>query len=214
MEKFEHINVAPSEVDMRPELQPLLEKAAEMHHHLCPRQVLGVRIGLAGLDVMGFQVPIRQKKMLVMVETDGCFVSGVQAATGCSVNRRTLRIIDIGRIGVTFINVRTEEAVRIAPANDVRQKVGNYYDEAPETRRERYLAMLNSYQIMPDDELLKIERVELTRPVREILSRPFIRVDCSVCGEEIINEREIEIDGKPVCQACAGNGYYSVKVDS
>ncbi|MFK7805799.1 MAG: FmdE family protein [Anaerolineae bacterium] len=208
MEKFEHISVSPDEVDMRLELQPLLEKAAEMHHHLCPRQVLGVRIGMAGLKALNFTVPIRQKKLLVMVETDGCFVSGVQAATGCSVNRRTLRIFDIGRIGVTFINVRTEQAVRIAPANDVRDKVGNYYDEQPETRRERYLAMLNSYQIMPDDELLKIETVKLTRPVREILSRPFIRIDCSVCGEEVINEREVEVDGRPVCQACAGQGYY------
>ncbi|MFT5196974.1 MAG: formylmethanofuran dehydrogenase subunit E [Cellvibrionaceae bacterium] len=212
MEKFEHITVSPAEVAMRPELQPLLEKAAEMHHHLCPRQVLGVRIGLAGLNALGFQVPIRQKKMLVMVETDGCFVSGVQAATGCSVNRRTLRIFDIGRIGVTFINVKTEQAVRIAPALDVREKVGSYYDEQPGTRRERYLAMLNSYQIMPDEALLKIESVKLTRPVREILSRPFIRVDCSMCGEEVINEREILIDGRPVCQACAGNGYYLATV--
>ena len=143
-----------------------------------------------------------------MVETDGCFVSGVQAATGCSVNRRTLRVVDIGRIGATFINVKTEEAVRIAPANDVRRKVGDYYDEKPDTRRERYFAMLNSYQIMPDSELLKIEHVQLTRPVRQILSRPFIRVDCAICGEEIINEREVELEGKIVCQSCAGMGYY------
>lgn len=213
MDKFEHISVSLAEVRMQPELQPLLEAAADMHHHLCPRQVLGVRIGLAGLNALNFTVPIRQKKLLLMVETDGCFVSGVQAATGCSVNRRTLRIVDIGRIGVTFINIKTEEAVRITPALNVREKVGNYYDEQPETRRERYLAMLEAYQMMSDSELLKIEAVRLNQPVREILSRPFVRVDCAVCGEEVINEREVLVDGRPVCPACAGQGYYLVTSD-
>ncbi len=209
MSKFEHMNIAPHEVPLEDELKQLLELSAEMHHHLCPRQVLGVRVGLLGMELLGFKKPVRQKRLLVLVETDGCFVSGVQAATGCSVNRRTLRINDIGRIAVTFVNVKTEEAVRIAPQIDVRQKVSDQMEDA-ESRRARYMAMLQKYQVMPVDQLLKVERVKLSRPVSEIVSRPFVRVDCSVCGEEIINERELTIDGKPVCQQCAGKGYYEL----
>ena len=206
-----HLNITLDEVDVQPHLQPVLETSAQFHHHLCPRQVLGVRIGLAGLRELGFTVPVRQKKLLVMVETDGCFVSGVQAATGCSVNRRTLRVVDIGRIGVTFVNVRTEEAVRIAPRTDVRQRSARFVPPVTDNRRGRYIAMLEAYQVMPDDEVMTVERVKLSRPVREIVSRPFIRVDCSVCGEEIINEREVMIDGRPVCLPCAGQGYYQVE---
>ena len=207
-QSFEHIDVNLDDLKVEESLKSILEASAAMHHHLCPRQVLGVRIGLAGLDALGFKVPIRQKKMLALVETDGCFVSGVQAATGCSVNRRTLRIVDIGRIGVTFVNVKSEQAVRIAPRIDVRETALKYGGDA-DTRRGRYIAMLEAYQIMPIDELLTIEAVQLNRPVREIVSRPFLRVDCSVCGEEVINEREVMQDGKPVCQACAGLGYYT-----
>ncbi|MEM8857662.1 MAG: FmdE family protein [Chloroflexota bacterium] len=207
MSQFEHINVTLDEVDVQENLKSILQASAAMHHHLCPRQVLGARIGLAGLKELGFNGPIRQKRLLALVETDGCFVSGVQAATGCSVNRRTLRIIDIGRVGVTFVDVRTEEAVRIAPRTDVRQTSLKYGGDGS-TRRGRYIAMLEAYQIMPLEELLTIEPVQLDRPVREILSRPFLRVDCSVCGEEVINEREIMVDGKPVCPSCAGKGYY------
>jgi hypothetical protein len=29
-----------------------------------------------------------------------------------------------------------------------------------------------------------------------------------VCGEEIINERELERDGLLLCRSCAGEGYY------
>lgn len=202
---FDHIHVDINEVDLQPRLEPLLQKAAAWHHHLCPRQVLGVRIALAGAAALGFEVPRNDKKMVVFVETDGCFISGVQAATGLSVNRRTLRIIDLGRIGVTFVNVKSEEAVRVSPQLDVREKVWRYVGE---DQRRRYFAMLEGYQKMPDSELLRVETVQLSKTLREILSRPGVRVDCQQCGEEIINEREVMIDGRAVCRACAGQGYY------
>jgi formylmethanofuran dehydrogenase subunit E len=62
--------------------------------------------------------------------------------------------------------------------------------------------------VMPDSELLIIQDVLLNRPSREILSRPGLRVNCKRCGEEIMNEREIQQDGATLCQACAGGGYY------
>ncbi|MDJ0752275.1 MAG: FmdE family protein [Ardenticatenaceae bacterium] len=204
---FDHIHVDISEVDLQPRLEPLLQKAAAWHHHLCPRQVLGVRIGLAGAAALGFEVPRNDKKMVVFVETDGCFISGVQAATGLSVNRRTLRIIDLGRIGVTFVNVKSEKAVRVAPQLDVREKVWRYVGK---DQRRRYFAMLEGYQKMPDRELLHIEKVRLSSTLREILSRPGVRVNCQQCGEEIINEREVMIDGQVLCRACAGQGYYQI----
>lgn len=213
MGQYEHISVSPDEVQLSADLKPLLEKSVEMHHHLCPRQVLGVRVGVAGMRELNFKLPIRQKRLLVIVETDGCFVSGVQAATGCSVNRRTMRINDIGRIGVTFVDVKTEQAVRVAPRTDVRQTVSDLMPQDADSRRGRYLAMLQNYQEMSEDQLLTIEPVKLLRPVREIVSRPFVRVDCAVCGEEVINERELMIDGRPTCQSCAGKGYYTV-IDS
>ncbi|MEM7802993.1 MAG: FmdE family protein, partial [Chloroflexota bacterium] len=176
MAEFEHINVSLEEAGSIEALRPILEVSASFHHHLSPRQVLGVRIGLLGLRLLNFKLPIRQKKMLVLVETDGCFVSGVQAATRCSVNRRTMRVVDIGRIAATFINVRTEEAFRVAPRSDVREQALNHACVVNGNRRERYIAMLQAYQQMREEALLKYETVTLNRPVREIISRPFLRV--------------------------------------
>lgn len=31
---------------------------------------------------------------------------------------------------------------------------------------------------------------------------------CDVCGEEIINEREVHREGLTLCRACAGVSYY------
>ncbi len=188
------------------DLTTLLDQARARHNHLCPRQVLGVRIGLAGADALGIDVPLRQKNMLVLVETDGCFVSGVEVATGASVHRRTLRVVDYGKIAATFVDVASGRAVRIAPRRDVRERAWDYA-KAGETRR--YFAMLRGYQAMPLDELLHVEPVELTTPVAALISRAGARVDCARCGEEVINEREVVRSGKALCRACAGNGYYT-----
>jgi formylmethanofuran dehydrogenase subunit E len=71
---------------------------------------------------------------------------------------------------------------------------------------------LQAYQIMPNDELLSITQVQLVIPAAQILSRPSVRVTCEVCGEEIINQRELVVNGQIVCRACAGQAYYRTPV--
>lgn len=188
-----------------PELAPILALSSAPHKHLCPRQILGARMGLAGARALAMDLPRSDKKLLVIVETDGCFVSGVQAATGCAVNRRTLRVEDIGKVAATFVNVKTEEAVRVAPQHDVREKAWTY---APKSEKKRYFAMLYGYQLMPDEELLRLEPVRLTHSVKSIISRAGVRINCSFCNEEIINEREVRRGDTVICQTCAGASYY------
>lgn len=187
------------------DIQKLLEASARKHSHLCPRQVLGVRVGLAGLAALGFTADdVARKRLLVIAETDGCFIDGLIAATGCEFGHRTLRVEDYGKIAATFIDTKTERAYRIAPVLDVRQKAFIYAPNEPR----HYFAQLQAYQVMPNADLLIMREVALTQPVSQIVSRPGLRVNCHLCGEEIINEREIKRDGLTLCRACAGNAYY------
>lgn len=186
-------------------LSRLLEQAAARHSHLCPRQVLGARIGLAGAAALDLATPRRDKRLLVILETDGCFADGLEVATGCTVGHRTLRVEDYGKIAATFVDVETEQALRIAPRLDVRQRALAY---APHESR-HYFAQLAGYQLMPDEELLTVEPVQLVQPIRRIVSRPGVRVNCAGCGEEIINEREVITDGQAFCRSCAHGGYYA-----
>ncbi len=61
---------------------------------------------------------------------------------------------------------------------------------------------------MPDEEMFTVKEIMLKTPVEEIVSRPGVRVNCDICGEEIINEREVLHEGMVLCRACAGDGYY------
>jgi formylmethanofuran dehydrogenase subunit E len=185
-------------------LKPLLAAAASRHRHLCPRQVLGVRIGLAGAAALGLAVPRKDKRLVVIAETDGCFLDGLEAACGTSPGSRTMRIVDYGKVAAAFVDVKTGQAVRVAPRLDIRQKAHLY---APlETRR--YYAMLSGYQNMPDHELVSIQPIQLETPVSVLVGRPGQRINCDRCGEEIINQREVEQDGLLLCLPCAGDAYY------
>lgn len=186
------------------ELPQILALSSARHQHLCPRQILGARIGLAGGAALGLPLPRTDKRLLVILETDGCFADGVEAATGCTVGHRTLRVADYGKVAATLIDAKTEQAIRIAPQLDVREKAYLYAPHEPR----HYFAQLHAYQMMPDAELLTIQAVTLTTPVKAIVSRAGVRVNCAVCGEEIINERELLVGGQSLCQACAGSGYY------
>jgi formylmethanofuran dehydrogenase subunit E len=190
------------------DIQPLLEKSSRHHSHLCPRQILGVRLGLAGMKAIGFDSPPPKKRLMVIVESDGCFADGVIAATDCTVGHRTLRVEDYGKTAATFVDTVTGRAVRVAPALDIRQKA--YACAADEPRH--YFAQMQAYQIMPDAEMFTVAEVTLKTPIEAIISRAGIRVNCDVCGEEIINEREIHHEGLRLCRACAGNSYYHASV--
>jgi formylmethanofuran dehydrogenase subunit E len=185
-------------------LSELLEASAALHHHLCPRQVLGVRLGMRAGELLDLDLPQADKRLLVIAETDGCGVDGISAATGCRVGRRTLRIEDYGKVAATFVNTLTGRAVRIAPRSGVRTLARAYVPEA----RNNWEAQLLGYQRMPADLLLSAHAVQLRTPIEQIVSRPGLKAVCEVCGEEIMNAREVVRNGMTVCRACAGEGYY------
>jgi formylmethanofuran dehydrogenase subunit E len=182
----------------------LLQDCAARHARLCPRQVLGLRIGLLGGALLGLGVPRRDKRLIAIAETDGCAVDGISVATGCTVGRRTLKIMDFGKVAATFLDTQTGEAVRIWPRSDVREASRSLLPEAPS----RWHAQLEAYQCLPDADLLVSAKVSLQLSEHELLGVPGCRILCSQCGEEIMNRREVVIGGRVLCRGCAGDNYW------
>lgn len=186
-------------------LKLLLKVSAERHEHLCPRQVLGVRMGMLAGRLLELPLPQSNKRLLTLVETDGCFADGVAVATGCELGHRTLRLVDYGKPAATFIDTTTRQAIRIAIHPDSRTQAVEYADGSLTPWR-TYLA---AYQVMPDDALFVSRPVSLNFSVAALVSEPRHRVNCAACGEEIINHREVVVNGETLCRACAGHAYYA-----
>jgi formylmethanofuran dehydrogenase subunit E len=117
---------------------------------------------------------------------------------------------DYGKVAVTFVETKPGRAVRIAPASDIRQKAHEFVSTEPR----HYFAQMQAYQIMPDEVMFTVQEVVLNAPIGHIVSRPGMRVRCDLCGEEIMNEREIIHEGSILCRSCAGDGYYQSAIRS
>jgi formylmethanofuran dehydrogenase subunit E len=185
-------------------LKTALQNLEGLHRHLCPRQVLGARIALFAGECLDLELPREDKRLFVFVETDGCGLDGIAVATGTNVGKRTMRVMDYGKVAATFVDTENGDAVRIVPRTGIRTAAREYAPAA----RNRWTAQLEGYQLMPVEELLLAESVQLTVDLERLISRAGVRVNCEMCGEEIMNEREVLRGGKVLCRPCDGDTYF------
>ena len=186
-------------------LEDYIALAAEQHHHLCPGQVLGVRMAMLGLRSLGIDDPAAyRKRLLTFVEIDRCATDAVSLVTGCRLGLRTLKYVDYGKVAATFVDLETGQAVRVAARDDSRLKAKTMFPECGQPYRQQ----LEAYKVMVDQDLFSIESVRVKLRPEDLPGRPRSRVACEQCGEGINDGRETRTDGRVLCQACAGAGYY------
>lgn len=185
----------------------LLEECGRLHGHLCAGQLLGVRMALLGCRLIGLAEPrgIDRKKLIVWVEIDRCMADAVSAVTGVRLGKRSLKFLDYGKVAATFLNTETGEAVRIVARDESRALADARYPLI-ENKNDR---QFRAYREAADDELFKIERVEVEYGEMDAPGRPRARVTCASCVEGINDGREVRTaDGLALCRPCALGGYY------
>lgn len=190
-----------------PRLAECLADLTTLHRHICPRQVLGVRMGLHAGEVLGVELPRDDKRLLVFVETDGCFADSISVATGCWLGHRTMRLIDHGKSAATVVDTRTWDAVRVWPDPNARSRAEMYAPDAPD----RWHAMRDGYLVMPIDELVRAAHVTVDLDLRALIGRNGKRAVCADCGEDIINQRGVAHGGLVLCRGCAGSSYFRIR---
>ena len=188
------------------DLNTLLDEASAAHGHLCPGQVLGVRMAMAGCQALGIDEPRSGKRLLVYVEIDRCATDAIGSVTGCRLGKRTLKHVDYGKQAATFVDTGTGRAVRVVIREDSRERASAYAVGEDETRS--HVVQLKAYTVMPDQELLTLQEVRLRVPREDMPGPPISRVRCDVCGEGVNDRREVRDNGRVLCRACAGEKYY------
>ena len=161
-------------------------------------------MGLAAATWLDLDLPQANKRLLTIVEMDGCFADGVAVATNCWVGRRTMRVEDYGKAVAVFVDTQNGQALRLAPRATLRWLAPTFAPDA----HDNWEAMLLGYQRMQPEAMFVAHAVELVTPIEEIISQPGLRVQCENCGEEIINGREVAQINQTLCRACAGAAYY------
>jgi formylmethanofuran dehydrogenase subunit E len=189
------------------DFEDLLDESVKTHGHLCPGQVLGVRMSMLGLSEVGIRAPkgTDRKNIVVFVEMDRCATDAVQSVTGCSLGHRTMKFMDYGKMAATFVNLKTGRAVRVIAREDSRWKAKEYFPGIEDA----HAAQLEAYKIMPDGELFSLREVRVSLQPGDMPGRPLRRIQCSRCGEYVQDMREVYRNDRALCKPCADGGYYS-----
>jgi formylmethanofuran dehydrogenase subunit E len=187
-------------------LAEYLVEAEHNHGHMCPGQVLGVRMAMLGCRLVGIEEPKVGKRLIVFVEIDRCAADAINTVTGCRLGKRTLKYRDFGKLAATFLNTETNEAVRVIALESSRELAKECFGHLPTKKAQQ----LEAYQTLPDEQLFRVARVRVELPEADRPGHPLTRVLCEVCGEGINDQREVIRDGRTLCRACAGERYYEV----
>jgi formylmethanofuran dehydrogenase subunit E len=182
-----------------------LELAAHNHGHMCPGQVLGVRMAMLGLKALGIDDPVKHRKsLLTFVEIDRCATDAVALVTGCRLGKRTLKFFDYGKVAATFADLESGNAVRVVARDDSRVKARGMFPELGDPCKQQ----LEAYKTLKESELFTVRRVRVKVGRQDLPGRPRSRVACEECGEGINDGRERSVNGRILCRTCAGEGYY------
>ena len=175
--------------------QNYLEKAMAYHGHICSGQILGIRMSLLGLKLLDLHPDDDLRDLVLFLESDRCVADAAYVVTGLTLGRRRVKVYPYGKMAMSFLHLKTGKAFRVWIHNRDRPPKG---------------ADLAEFWKTYDDEALFAWRaVAIALPEHELPGPPLRVALCTVCGEEILDCKEVESGGQILCLACAGPAYYT-----
>jgi formylmethanofuran dehydrogenase subunit E len=186
------------------------EKTVEFHGHECPGLAIGFRATELALEALGCNRSI-DEELIAIVENNSCGVDALQTLAGCSFGKGNLYYKDLGKSVYTIARRGDDNAVRVAV------KYGTTFDTDFSLFKER----ASSSSATEEDRILY--REALKKRIKSILSagtevfdvkrvvielpRPasiYQTLQCSMCGEGVMEPRARLKDGQVVCIPCEG----------
>jgi len=184
-------------------LPEYLELAAVAHGHICAGQVLGVRLAMLGIRELGLDPIAERKRIVTYVEIDRCVTDAVALVANCRLGKRALKFRDWGKVAATFCDLETSRAIRVAAKESSKQAAKDLFPDLP-----REEAQQKAYAQLSDDVLFTKEWVKVEIYPEDLPGFKGPRVVCAQCGEGINFKRELTVNGRALCRACAGERYY------
>jgi formylmethanofuran dehydrogenase subunit E len=186
------------------DLNLLLQKAKEFHGAIdddfCAGIVLGTRMTIIGMRELGLNPHKKNSGLIVYVEIDRCLADAIQAITGCSLGHRTLKYQPYGKFAATYVDRFSGKAVRV---NVLEKKMTD--KTGSEGMKEATHKLLD----VPEQDLFRIRRVNLTIPENDLPGIPKHKARCNRCNEMIVDKKEVAVKGITLCGNCAQGSYYT-----
>jgi len=192
-----------------------LEMGLKFHGHKCPAMPMGLRVGAAAMNKLGVG-RTGDSEWLALVEMGEnhcatCFADGVQVITGCTFGKGNIRKLDYGKWGLTLVNKKTGQAVRVSPKAEAmaKNKASSFFTDyrtkgVPPTKVPAAVVdpLIEGVMNAPEAMLLNVGEV-FDYPYQE-KKHSFESFVCEECGEMVVEPYGRLKGGKKVCPVCLG----------
>ncbi len=188
--------------------EELLAASVAAHGHLCPGQIVGVRMALLGLRLLGFEAPPtypQLKQLIVFVEMDRCAGDAVAYVTNAKLGRRSLKFVDYGIMAATLVNLEAGRAFRVISTEESREFAALYAPGEPDRRRQQ----LEAYKVMPDSVMFRVQEVKVDLSPFDMPGPTRRKATCMKCGQVVRDNREVRQNGFVYCRPCASGAYFT-----
>jgi formylmethanofuran dehydrogenase subunit E len=188
----------------------LWENTVAFHGHTCPGLAMGFRAAELALEALGCDRSV-DEELVAVVENNACGVDALQMLTGCTFGKGNLFFRDLGKTVYTIARRNDNNAVRVAV------RYGSTFDPDFKAIKERafsasatqqdkahYQEALNkriSGILSAGAEVFDIKKTVLEVPPAASI---YQTLQCSECGEGVMEPRARIKDGRVVCMPCEG----------
>ncbi|MEJ2599346.1 MAG: FmdE family protein [Anaerolineales bacterium] len=185
-----------------------------LHGHKCPAMPMGLRAGLAALNMLGVnRAQDGQLAALIEIGQDHCatcYADGIQMSTGCTFGKGNIQKLGFGKFALTLIDRKTGNSVRVItrPQTIQRNKESEFIQYrmkgVPASRIDPDLVdpLVDYILNATDAELFEIGEV-VQKQLPAMHPHDFNTVKCESCGEVTVESYARIKDGKVVCIPCA-----------
>lgn len=189
------------------DFESLLKGSAHAHGHLCPGQVVGVRMAMEGCRLIGLDNPgvlPQIKKLIVYIEMDRCATDAIGFVTGVRLGRRSLKFVDNGIMAATFVNLETGKAYRVLSKESARDLAETLAPDISDKRQQQ----LEAYKRMEIEDLFDIQEVRVDVPACDMPGPTRFKQTCQTCGQVVRDKKEVMKNDKIQCRPCALGTYF------
>jgi formylmethanofuran dehydrogenase subunit E len=178
---------------------------------------VGYKVATAAMHLLGVERP-RDEELVAIVENNSCAVDAIQVVTGCTFGKGNLAFRDYGKIAFSFFSRERKKGFRIryrkfptlpesdqARMNTLAEKMRSGEPVSEKEHREHEELRKKLIQTILDcdpEECLDWELLD-EKPPHPARVRPS--VICESCGEQVMETRIQEVDGKKLCIPCSTN---------
>jgi formylmethanofuran dehydrogenase subunit E len=171
-----------------------LDKAASYHGHICGGQILGLRMSLLGLKLLGLETQSDLRDLVVYLESDRCVADAAYVVTGVTIGRRRVKLANYGKTAMSFLNLKNGEAYRISVAEH----------ERPDPSQD----LVAFWRAKKDEDVFRVQKVAIKLGPGEEPGPPTRVAICAKCGDEVLDHKDVTANGQTLCRACAEGAYY------